>query len=55
MSTINCTDKSCVYQKDGKCEFNAVVSGKVAADGHCVHYSAIPQENQTHIQKNRLF
>lgn len=40
MSIINCTDKSCIYQKDGKCEFNAVVSGKISSDGRCAHYRA---------------
>ncbi len=54
MSTINCTDKNCVHQKDGKCEFNSVTSGKIAANGHCVHYCSAEQPQQQW-QKNKFY
>lgn len=54
MSTINCVDKSCIYQKDGKCEFNSVISGKISTNGQCVHYRAAEQEKRQ-MQPNKLF
>lgn len=38
MSIINCSEYDCVYQKEGKCEFNNVVSGFMCTTKPCIHY-----------------
>lgn len=55
MSIINCADKNCVYQKDGKCEFNCVVSAKIFSDGRCVHYRASEPEKQFQSEKKAFY
>ncbi len=45
MSTINCSEYDCAYQKDGKCEFNNIVSGFICTTKPCIHYVAIKHKN----------
>lgn len=38
MSTINCSENDCMYQKDGKCGFNRISSGFICTTKPCIHY-----------------
>ena len=41
MSIINCNQRDCGYQKDGKCEFNSVTPIITNGNAGCVYFNEV--------------
>ena len=38
MTNINCSS-DCIYQKDGKCTFDSIISKRLTTNSNCAYYS----------------